>query len=71
MKQPKLNRIQSGTNVLKMSLATAATNRNEENTKTTPVKIINSYIRVMYMQKSHCFCNIHTPDDSPKSGTNY
>ena len=31
----------------------------------------HSYKVVMYMQKLHYFCNIHTPDDGPRSGRKY
>ena len=28
--------------------------------------MLNTYKVVMYMQRSHRFCNIHTPDDDPR-----
>ena len=33
--------------------------------------MLNTYKVVMYMQRSHHFCNIHTPDDGPRSAREY
>ena len=57
-----------------MSLATAATYRTEFKNKSnyyTPILIIKTYKVIMYMQRSHRFCNIHTPDDGPRSDRKY
>ena len=28
--------------------------------------MLDTYKAVMYTQRSHCFCNIHTSDDGPR-----
>ena len=33
--------------------------------------MVNSYKVAMYMQRLHCFYNIHTPDDGPRSVRKY
>ena len=33
--------------------------------------MLNTYKVVMYMQRSLCFYNIHTPDDGPRLGRKY
>ena len=37
----------------------------------TSINKKNIYEVVMYMQWSHSFFNIHTPDDGPRSGKKY
>ena len=44
------------------------------NATTTPQykkKMLITYKVVMYMQRSHRFCNIHTRNDGPISGRKY
>ena len=57
-----------------MSLATAATYRDEFKNKMLQQHTsitINTYKIVMYMQRSHRFYNIHTPDDVRWSDRKY